>query len=188
MVHKTGKLFIVYGPSGAGKSTLLAEILKTMPILTPVITYTTRVARVNEIHAKDYFFITHDEFTFKQTQNHFIHVTSYLNNWYGASKDIVKDLEAGKNLIAIFDREGALEVKNSIPGSVLIWITAPINELEKRLRNRYASNSELLAIRLAQVQEDIKDEQHKPLAHYMIVNEDLESAIKELETIIKTSL
>ena len=65
----TGKLFIVYGPSGSGKSTLMAEVLKKLPgILIPIITYTTRPARVNEIHAKDYYFINHEDFALKQSK------------------------------------------------------------------------------------------------------------------------
>lgn len=188
MAHKMGKLFILYGPSGAGKSTLMLQILKKMPFLTPIITYTTRPARINEIHERDYYFITNDEFILKQNQDQFIHVTTYLNNRYGASKDILKDLEAGKNLIAIFDRAGALEVKNSIPESVLIWITAPVQTLKERLLLRYVENSTQLESRLARVHEDIKVEHNEPLAQYTIVNEDLADAFEKLEEIIKSSL
>jgi guanylate kinase len=186
---KAGKLFILYGPSGAGKSTLMSEILKkNSDILTPIITYTTRPARATEIHAKDYYFITYEEFLLKQSQDKFIHVTTYLNNRYGASKDIIADLKAGKNLIAIFDRAGAQEVKNSIPCSVLIWIAAPINELEKRLRSRYTQNPEQFASRFAQVKEDIAIEAAEKILDYEVTNSDLEKALKDLESIIKKEL
>lgn len=189
MNNKNGKLLILYGPSGAGKSTLMLEILKmNSDILTPIITYTTRAARATEIHAKDYYFITYEEFLLKQSQDEFIHVTTYLNNRYGASKDCIADLKAGKNLIAIFDRVGAQEVNNSIPGSVLIWITAPINELEKRLRSRYTENPEQFASRFAQVQKDIKIEAAEKISDYEVINRDLEKALKELEDIIKKEL
>lgn len=185
----TGKLFIVYGPSGSGKSTLMAEVLKKLPgILTPIITYTTRPARVNEIHAKDYYFINHEEFVLKQSQDYFIHVTNYLNNQYGASKAIIKDLEAEKNLIAIFDRAGAIEVKNSIANAVLIWITAPIKELENRLTVRYSPNMAEYESRMAAACQDIIIEENEKLANYVIVNENLEQAITELVTVIKKEI
>jgi guanylate kinase len=189
MIEKAGTLFVLCGPSGSGKSTLMLEILKKFPKdLAPIVTYTTRAARVNEIHAKDYYFITYEEFLLKQSKDEFIHVTTYLNNRYGASKNCIADLKAGKNLIAIFDRVGAQEVKNSIPGSVLIWITAPINELEKRLRSRYTQNPEQFASRFAQVQKDIKIEAAEKISDYEVINSDLEKALKELEDIIKKEL
>lgn len=189
MNNKNGKLLILYGPSGSGKSTLMAEALKKLPgILTPIITYTTRAARVTEIHAKDYYFITYEEFLIKQNQNDFIHATNYLNNWYGASKDILADLKAGKNLIAIFDRAGAQEVKNNISGSVLICITASINEIEKRLRGRYTANPEQFASRFAHAQEDIKNEAADKLSEYEIINNDLEQSFQVLKDIIKKEL
>lgn len=184
-----GKLFILYGPSGSGKSTLMAEVLKKLPgILAPIITYTTRQARVNEIHTKDYYFINNEEFVLKQSQDYFIHVTMYLNNQYGASKAIIKDLESGKNLIAIFDRAGAQEVKNTISNVVLIWITAPLNELEKRLTARYQTNVAHYEPRLVAARQEIIAEENEKLANYLIVNAHLDQAIKELEDIIKKEI
>ena len=115
-------------------------------------------------------------------------MTSYLDNQYGASKAIIKDLEAGKNLIAIFDRAGAIEVKNSIPNAVLIWITAPINELEKRLSSRYSANPEQFASRFALAQEDIQVEVIDKIYDYQIINSDLEKALQDLEVIIKKEI
>lgn len=184
-----GKLFILYGPSGSGKSTLISEIWKKFPeIVSPIITYTTRQPRVNEIHGKDYYFINQEDFFLKQSQDYFIHATHYLSNHYGASKAIISDLEAGKNLIAIFDRAGAHEVKNSISRAVLIWITAPINELKKRLEVRYEANVTQYKSRIEAAGQEIIAEENERLANHTIVNTNLEQAIIELVTIINNEI
>lgn len=181
-----GKIFILYGPSGSGKSTLMTHSVNRMQnALQQVITYTTRPARSNELHGKDYFFISMEEFVKKNEEVFFLHVTKYLDNYYGASKEIIDDLISGKNLIAIFDRVGAQEVKSTIPDSILIWITAPIKELEKRLADRYSSNIAEYEKRIALVPKDIHIEESEKIADYSLVNTDIEAALKELEDIIK---
>lgn len=186
----TGKLFILYGPSGSGKSTLMAEIIKRFPahLIAPVITYTSRLPRANEVSGKDYYFISEKDFLEKLNSGFFIHTTNYLSNYYGCSKELIEELQDGKNFIAIFDRVGAHEVKNTIPDSVLIWVTAPIQELEERLKTRYASNPAQFASRLELARQDIKTEEADKIYDYKIVNSDLEQAYETLETIIKNEL
>lgn len=187
---RKGRLFILFGPSGAGKSTLLSHILQIMPhnTLVPIITYTTRPARAHEVHGKDYYFIGSSEFIQKHAEGFFIHATKYLDSHYGAAKDILDQLIQGKSLIAIFDRAGAQEVKDTIPDAVLIWITAPLKELEHRLSTRYANDPAHYARRIALAQEDILAEQVTKIADYEIININLEKALQELIGIVKKEL
>lgn len=188
--RSTGKLFILYGPSGSGKSTLLAEIIKKMPthFIWPVVTYTSRLPRANEINGNDYYFISEKDFLKKLNSGFFIHTTNYSGNYYGCPRNILDELQVGKNLIAIFDRVGAQEVKNTIPGAVLIWVTAPLKELEARLSARYVGQPEQLARRLELTQQDIKHEETDKIYDYEIINRDLEKAVQDLEAILQKEL
>lgn len=191
MQKKTsGKLFILFGPSAAGKTTLLEQLLQRLPagVLAPVITYTSRSPRPGEVNGKDYCFISPEDFQEKLNEGFFIHTTNYLDNHYGCSKIIFQELKEGKNLIAIFDRAGAQEVKNSIPGTILIFITSSIDELVRRLKLRYENNPAQYASRFAQAQQDIAREATHKIYDYEIVNIDFEHALQELQAIIKKEI
>ena len=192
-MHKktSGKLFILFGPSAAGKTTLLEQNIKKVAnrrYLTPVITYTSRSPRADEVNGKDYCFISPQDFLEKLKAGFFIHATNYLDNWYGCSKIILHELNEGKNFIAIFDRAGAQEVKNSIPGTILIFITSSIDELVRRLKLRYENNPAQYASRFAQAQQDIAREATHKIYDYEIVNIDFEHALQELQAIIKKEI
>lgn len=190
VTKKVGTLFIMFGPSGSGKTTLLHQILEKYPttILMPVITYTTRPMRPNEIQGKDYYFIGPQDFCKKLAEGYFIHTTTYLDKSYGAPKTISEQLSSGQNLIAIFDRAGAIEVKNTIPNSVLIWVTAPLKDLQERLLQRYQNNSVEYKVRFAQVNKDIELESISKVADYEVINIDLKDALQQLENIINKFL
>ncbi len=191
-MHKktAGKLFILYGPSAAGKTTLMNELLQRLPagVLAPLITYTSRAPRAGELNGKDYCFISTQDFLEKLHAGFFIYATQYLDNRYGCSEALLQELESGKNLIAIFDRAGAQEVKQTVPSAVLIFITSLLDEIERRLKMRYENNSSQYTSRIAQAQEDIATEAAHKIHDYAVMNIDFEHALHELEAIINKEL
>ncbi len=184
-----GKLFIVYGPSGAGKSTLVSELAKRLPKdLTPeqVITYTCRLPRSGEVNGRDYHFITQEEFLEKQASDFFVYTTNLYNKFYGCPRSIVNDLNSGKNLIIILDRDGTKAVAQSINNSVLIWVTAPVQELEKRLLKRNSETDEQRVARLERAKKEINEEIADKIHHHEIINDNLEQSLNELACLISS--
>ena len=97
-----GKLFIVSGPSGSGKSTI-TKIVRDRLNIPLAISATTREKRNGEIEAKDYYFITKEEFESKIDNNEFFEYANVHGNYYGTlNSEIEKHLDEGKNVICTF--------------------------------------------------------------------------------------
>lgn len=191
MTDYAGKLFIVYGPSGSGKTTLVTEailkISKAFPV-SHVITYTCRAPRPFEVHGKDYYFITQEEFTAKQAAGYFIDTNDYCNKPYGCPRSLLGDLKSGKNLIVILDRSGAKNISQIIKNTILIWVAAPLKELEKRLNQRNSENQEQVARRLAQAKKEIDEEEIYRMHHHCIINDDFTLSLQQMISLITNEL
>ena len=101
---------------------------------------------------------------------------------------LLQELERGKNLIAIFDRAGAQEVKNSIPGTILIFITSSIDELVRRLKLRYEVELRPSMRAGSRKRSKVLPRSHHKIYDYEIVNIDFEHALQELQAIIKKEI
>lgn len=181
--HRIGKLFVLSGPSGAGKGTLREKALAGMPGLVYSISCTTRNPRPGETDGVEYRFITHEQFEAWVNEGKFLEYAHVHSDMYGTLKaDVVRELEAGKNVLLEIDVQGALQVREKIPDAVLVFIDVPsLAELERRLRDRHTESEEALKTRLANASHELG------LKHeydYIIVNDDLDSACKELRRII----
>ena len=134
---------MITGPSGAGKGTLIKALLERVPDLEVAISATTRHRRAGEEDGREYWFLTDAEFARRVHEGAFLeHVTYVSGKRYGTLRSEV-DRIAGDGKIPVLELEtgGALNVKDSVAGAVTIFVTAPIPELERRLRER-ASESE----------------------------------------------
>ena len=131
------------GPSGAGKGTLIKALLERVPELEVAVSATTRLQRRSEVDGREYYFLTDAEFARRVDGGEFLeHVTYVSGKRYGTLRSEVYRIAAdGKVPVLELETEGALNVKEHVPGAVTIFITAPIPELERRLRER-ASESE----------------------------------------------
>lgn len=179
------KLFIISGSSGVGKGTIIKELLKNNSNLKLSISTTTRQPRFNEEHGIHYFFTTKESFMNSVKNNEFIEWAEFSGNCYGTKKDFVTScLNNGQNVLLEIDTQGALQIKDKMPEVVLIFIAPPsIKELENRLRNRNTESQEAIEKRLKHV----KSEQENAKKYdYIVVNDDLQTAINEVKTIIKT--
>lgn len=178
------KLFIMSGSSGVGKGTIIKELLKNNTDLKLSISTTTRQPRFNEEHGVHYFFTSKEDFMKSVENNEFIEWAEFSGNCYGTKKEFVDNcLNNGQNVLLEIDTQGALQIKEKMPEVVLIFIAPPsVEELENRLRNRNTESEEAIQKRLTHVR---SEQENSKKYDYIIVNDDLDTAIKDVENIIK---
>ena len=178
-----GSLFVIAAPSGAGKTTLVRALVERNPDLKFSISYTTRKQRKTEEHGRDYFFVTQHEFRELQQKGELLESAVVFDNLYGTSRSQVEDhLANGDHVILEIDWQGAQQVRESMPGCVTVFILPPSRpELEKRLRGRRTDSDEVISRRLADA---LSDMSHWEEFDYVIINDDLDAATDQLESIL----
>ena len=179
-----GKLFVLSGPSGVGKGTLREHALSNIANLVYSISCTTRQPRQGEHDGVEYRFINHDKFRQGIEQNLFLEYAHVHDDYYGTLKqDVDEALNSGHDVLLEIDVQGALQVRDRMPEAVLIFIAPPsIQELEHRLVNRNTETQEALRTRLANAGKELALQDKYD---YVIVNDDLETASRELLEIIR---
>jgi len=178
------KLFIVSGPSGAGKGTLVTKLLEHFPEMRLSISATTRRKRPHEVDGVDYYFLSEEEFKEREKCGEFLETAKIYHDHYGTFHQAVKkDLLAGHDVILEIDVQGAFQVKERIPDSILIFILPPsLKELESRLRKRDTERGMDLSLRLCTAKGEMKA---APQYDHIVVNDDVDRAANELIEIVK---
>ncbi len=179
------KLFVISGSSGVGKGTVIGGFLKRNPEFKLSISYTTREKREGEVEGVNYFYVSKEEFLNSVKNNEFLEWAEFSGNYYGTKREFVqKCLRENINLILEIETQGALQVKDKMSESVLIFIVPPsYQDLEFRLRNRKTESEEAITKRLDFVKFEIQNSER---FDYRIVNDKVENTIFELERIIKS--
>ena len=180
---KTGRLFVLSGPSGVGKGTLRENALNDAPNLKYSISCTTRKPRDGETDGVEYRFISREKFREDISQGLFLEYAHVHEDYYGTLRaDVERELEAGHDVLLEIDVQGALQVREKMPGAILIFVAPPsVEVLERRLRGRGTEAQGSLNVRLENA---IKELALKDKYDYIIVNDDLHSACEELRKII----
>ena len=184
-----GKLVIFSAPSGAGKTTIVKRLLEKNLNLEFSVSATSREARKNEIHGKDYYFLSQQEFQQKIDNNAFLEWEEvYLGTSYGTLKSEVERIRNhGKNVIFDVDVVGGLNIKKFYGDEALaIFVQPPsVEELEKRLRFRSTEIEEKIKVRLAKAKHELS---YAEQFDVIIVNDELEKAVQEAEKIVENFL
>jgi guanylate kinase len=178
-----GILFVVSGPSGAGKTTLYREAASSLPNLKHSVSYTTRRPRPGEVNDRDYTFINRNEFKGMIDRGEFAEWAEIHGKLYGTSKKRLEEtMDSGIDVILDIDVQGAEQLKKKYQGGVYIFVLPPSLEvLEKRLQKRMVNSKEEIEKRLKVAAKEIKRYREYD---YVIVNNILEDALKELSAII----
>lgn len=188
---KKGKLILVVGPTGSGKGTLVEHIERTYPDISYSVSCTTRQMRPDEIEARDYYFLSEEEFKRRIATGDFLEWALYGGNYYGTPKAKVESrLSRGEIILLEIEVQGARQVKEMIPRDQLtiIFIDAgPWEELESRVRAR----APITDAELQKRRERYEDESSfKKEAMYVIRNPagGLEAAKQNLDRVIDSLL
>lgn len=186
-MNKKGKLIVFSAPSGTGKSTIIETILLNHPDLVYSVSATTRKKRDDEIDGKHYFFLTEEDFKRKIANDEFIEWERFYDYYYGTLKSFVFDnLEKGNSVLLEVDVMGAISIKKIYADSVLIFITPPgIDVLKERLIRRQTDSSTDIQKRIERAELELSFEDK---FDYRVVNDVLEEAINEVESILKNKI
>lgn len=181
-----GTLYIVSAPSGAGKSSLIQALLKTQPLYdTQVsVSHTTRAMRPGEAHGQHYFFVPVAEFERMIAEDAFLEHAQVFGNYYGTSRKTIEQvLATGVDVFLDIDWQGAQQIRGKMPDARSIFILPPSKEeLDRRLRGRGQDSEEVIARRMAQA---VAEMTHLAEYDYLIVNDDFNTALLDLKTIIR---
>lgn len=177
-----GTLYIITAPSGCGKGTLLGDAVKKHGLCYSV-SATTRSPREGEIDGVHYFFKSREEFSDMIKNDEFLEYAEYCGNLYGTPRAAVERLiSEGKDVLFEIEVQGALNLKKKLPEAVSVFIMPPsVKELKRRLLKRGTEAEETVNKRLQKAKSEI------PAAEsfdYVIVNDRLEDAQKELDAVI----
>lgn len=181
-----GTLFIISAPSGTGKGTIVSRILADDPNIHFSVSATTRAPREGETDGVNYYFKTRDEFLKLIESGGMLEHAEFCGNFYGTPKQPVYDkLNDGHDVILEIETVGAAKVKAACPEAVSIFILPPsIAELRHRLETRATDSAEVIAKRVAEAKAEIEKSYNYD---YVVVNDDLETAISEVKAVMNAA-
>ncbi len=183
MAQTRGNLFILSAPSGAGKSSLISALLNKHSDMKVSVSHTTRSPRPGEENGVQYHFVSVEEFKALIEKNDFFEWAQVFDNYYGTSKQAIEtQLAAGIDVFLDIDWQGAQQIRKLVEDVETIFILPPSKEeLESRLTNRGQDSSEVIAGRMAKAQSETS---HYNEYDYVVVNDDFDTALAEIETIV----
>lgn len=180
---RRGRLVVVSGPSGVGKSSVVAGVRRRTGAAFSV-SVTTRPPRPGERNGVDYWFVDDETFDQMIDDGALLEWADYGGYRYGTPRtEVVRMLEAGRDVILDIENEGAKQVKRAYPDAVTIFILPPNRaELERRLRARGDTSPRDVERRLAIADAQIAEAPR--VYDHLVVNDDLDTAIDEIVSIL----
>lgn len=183
---RRGLMVVLSSPSGAGKTTLTRKLLADHPDMAMSVSATTRPARPGEVEGKDYFFIDKTRFGELEAAGEFLEHAKVFDNYYATPRGPVeKALSQGRDVVFDIDWQGAQQLTQAAADDLVkIFILPPnMRELEQRLRSRAQDSDSVIVKRMSKSEAEIS---HWAEYDYVIVNEDISTALEELKTIVKS--
>ncbi len=176
------KLIVVSGPSGVGKGTIVKTLIKRRSDVVESVSCTTRAPRSGEVHGREYYFLSKEEFLKRIAEDDFLEYDNHFGNYYGTPKSFVRETLKEKSVILEIDVVGGLNAKKAFPDCVLVMIAPPSEEeLKRRLTSRGTESEEEVNNRLQRLSYELSQ---KDKYDFVIVNDDLEKAIADLSAVV----
>ena len=177
-------VLVVTGPSGAGKGTLIRELLGRVPDLEVTVSATTRDRRPGEAEGREYWFLSPEDFLARIEAGDFLEHVEYVSGHrYGTLRSELERIQSNGHVPLLeLETEGALRVKSEVAGAVTIFISATVDELERRLRERATESTGEIGERIALAREQLEQAGD---FDYIVRNEELEPAVEELVELVR---
>lgn len=174
---------VVSGPAGVGKNTLVNAVVERFPGMRYSTSVTTRSPRPGEVHGRQYFFVSPEEFRKKVDEGELLEWAEYCGNLYGTPRSFVEQcVKSGQTVILDIEVDGARQLRQRMPEGVFVFLLPPsIAELEHRMQLRASQSAGEIERRLKQAALEL---QAVSDYDYCIVNDDLSGAVSLLEAII----
>ena len=183
--HPQPLLIVISGPSGAGKDTVMQRMKERGLPFHFVVTATTRPKRANEVHGRDYWFVSKDEFARMIDEDELIEHAIVYGDYKGIPKQQVREaLASGMDVVMRLDVQGAETVRKLAHEALLIFITTENEkELVHRLETRKTETPDSLSIRIATARKELN---RVEAFDYVIVNRDfhLDETVDNIRAII----
>jgi guanylate kinase len=185
------QIIVLTAPSGGGKTTLRNHVLATVHDLEFSVSCINRPPRPGEIHGKDYWFKTTEEFMVMKEGNEFLECEEvYPGRWYGTPVSELERVMKKNNhhILLDVDVKGAANIKRQYPQAKVIFITPPsIEILVHRLQSRGDTPVEQLKERVAKAPYELEFGYQMMAAKIFDValrNEQLENAKAAIVTLV----
>ncbi|HEX4685016.1 MAG TPA: guanylate kinase [Gemmatimonadaceae bacterium] len=174
---------ILSAPSGGGKTTIARQLLERRADVGYSVSCTTRTPRPREANARDYYFLTKDEFLARRDEGEFAEWAEVHGNLYGTLKsEIARVLGLGRHVILDIDVQGARQIQAVFPTAVTIFVLPPSGEvLLERLKQRKTESPQQLVARLNSALQELRAVEEY---EYVVVNDDLDRAVQRVNAII----
>jgi guanylate kinase len=177
-----GNLYVVAAPSGTGKSSLVKALLEVDSHMELSVSHTTRAPRGQEVHGREYYFVSHEDFDRLVAHNAFVEWAHVHNNRYGTSRTAIEEkIAAGADIVLEIDFQGALQIKEQFANAVLIFVLPPSwSELRSRLMRRAEDSEDVIDLRMKNAAEEVV---HVNKFDFVIINESFDRALFDLKAI-----
>lgn len=179
-----GILLVISGFAGTGKGTLVSGLTQRYDNYALSVSATTRAPRAGEVDGVHYFFKTREEFQRMIDAEELVEYAEYVGNYYGTPRAYVdRHLAQGRDVILEIEMQGALKIKEKFPDTLLLFVVPPdADTLRQRLVGRGTETEEVVEKRLARA---VEETQYMSSYDYLIVNDDLETCIRQTHAIIQ---
>jgi guanylate kinase len=184
--RRRGFMLVLSSPSGAGKTTLSRRVLEQNSDFVMSVSATTRAPRQGEVHGKDYYFVSPEEFEAMVQRGDFFEHATVFSHRYGSPHDpVMKALDAGKSVLFDIDWQGTQAISQRARDDlVTVFILPPsMDDLAKRLKSRAQDSAEVVAARMAKAEGEIS---HWSEYDYVLVNDDVDACARALQHIIES--
>lgn len=181
-----GILTVVSGFAGSGKGTVMKKLVEGHDEYALSVSATSRSPRPGEQEGISYFFKSREEFEKMIADDELLEYAEYVGNYYGTPKDFVfSRMDEGKDVILEIELQGAMQIKEKYPDTLLIFLSPPdAGELFRRLKGRGTETDEVIEKRMKRAAEEAQSIKNYD---YLIINDNIDECVRRVHEAIQTA-